>query len=61
MLKEHSTSCSSGKVVVDELAEVLVVSWFKVLEEGWLEPISNDVSEDEVSVPLEPIFERCLY
>ena len=43
--------------MVDELA----VSWFKVLEEGWLEPISNDVSEDEVPVTLELALERCLY
>ena len=53
MLKEHSISNSSGDVVRDELAE-LVVSGLEVFEDG-RELLSDDVSVDEdeeLSVPL---------
>ena len=50
VLKEHSISNSSGDVVCDELAE-LVVSWLEVFEDG-CELLSYDVSDKELSVPL---------
>ena len=55
LFKEHSISSSSGGVVNDELAKV-VVSGLKALEEGWLESDSDDVSviaSEDVSMPLE--------
>ena len=52
VLKEHSISCSSGDVVYDELAEV-VVSGLEAFEDGWLELPSEEVSDDDVLlVPL---------
>ena len=50
VLKEHSISNSSGDVVNDELADV-VVSGLEVFKEG-CELLSDDVSDEELSVPL---------
>ena len=50
VLKEHSISCSSGDVVLKELADV-VVSGLEVFEDG-CELLSEDVSVVELSVPL---------
>ena len=54
VLKEWSISCNSSNAVHDELAEVDVVSGLEALEDGWLEPLSDKVSNDDVelSVPL---------
>ena len=51
VLKEYSISNSSGDIVRDELADV-VVSGFEAIEDGWLELLSDDVSDEELSVPL---------
>ena len=50
VLKEHSISNSSGDIVHDELADV-VVSGLEALKDGW-ELLSDDVSDEELSVPL---------
>ena len=50
MLKEHSISNSSGDVVRNELADV-VVSGLEVFKDG-CELLSDDVSDEELSVPL---------
>ena len=50
VLKEHSISESSGDVECDELADV-VVSELEALEHSW-ELLSDDVSDQELSVPL---------
>ena len=52
VLKEHSISSSSGDVVCDELAE-LVVSGLEVFKDG-SELLFDDVSDEdeELSVPL---------
>ena len=50
VFKEHSISSSSGGIVHDELAE-LVVSGLEVFEDG-CELLSDDVSDKEFSVPL---------
>ena len=50
VLKERSISCSSGDVVLKELADV-VVSGLEVFEDG-CELLSEDVSVVELSVPL---------
>ena len=49
-MKERSISNSSGNVDRDELADV-VVSGLEAFEDG-CELLSDDVSEDDVSVPL---------
>ena len=51
MLKEHSISSSSGDVVHNELADV-VVSGLKDLDDGWLELLLDDVSDKELPVLL---------
>ena len=51
VLKECSISNSSGDIVRDELADV-VVSGLEATEDGWLELLSDDVSDEELSVPL---------
>ena len=50
MLKEHSISSNSGDVDYDVLAELLV-SGLKAFEDG-CELLSDDVSDEELSVPL---------
>ena len=50
LLKEHSISNSSGDVVHDELADV-VVSGLEVFKDS-CELLSDDVSDEELSVPL---------
>ena len=50
VLKECSISISSGDIVHDELADV-VVSGLEALKDGW-ELLSDDVSDEELSVPL---------
>ena len=50
-MKEHSISSSSGEVDRDVLAELLV-SGLEAFEDG-CELLSDDVSDDELSVPLE--------
>ena len=49
-LKEHSISNSSGDVVHEELADV-VVSGLKAFEDS-CELLLDDVSDEELSVPL---------
>ena len=49
-MKERSISNSSGDVDHDELADV-VVSRLEAFEDG-CELLSDDISEDDVSVPL---------
>ena len=51
LLKERSISSSSGEVDRDVLAELLA-SGLKAFEDG-CELLSDDVSDDELSVPLE--------
>ena len=51
LLTERSISSSSGEVDRDVLAELLV-SGFEAFEDG-CELLSDDVSDDELSVPLE--------
>ena len=50
VLKEHSISNSSGDVVCEELADA-VVSGLEDLEDSW-ELLLDDVSDEELSVPL---------
>ena len=50
LLKERSISSSSGEVDCDVLAELLV-SGLEAFEDG-CELLSDDVSDDELSVPL---------
>ena len=50
VLKERSISSNSGDVDYDVLAELLV-SGLKAFEEG-CELLSDDVSDEELSVPL---------
>ena len=50
LLKERSISSSSGEVEHDVLAELLV-SGLEAFEDG-CELLSDDVSDDELSVPL---------
>ena len=50
MLKEHSISSNSGDVDCDVLAELLV-SGLEVFEDN-CELLSDDVSVEELSVPL---------
>ena len=50
VLKEHSISNSSGDIVHDELADI-VVSGLEAFKDGW-ELLSDDVSDEELSVPL---------
>ena len=50
LLKEHSISSSSGNVDRDVLAELLV-SGLQAFEDG-CELLSDDVSVEELSVPL---------
>ena len=50
VLKECSISNSSGDVVCDELADV-VVSGLEALKDSWELP-PDDVSDEELSVPL---------
>ena len=50
VLKEHSISSNSGNVDCDVLAELLV-SGLEVFEDG-CELLSDDVSVEELSVPL---------
>ena len=58
VLKECSISCTLGDVVHDKLAEVLLVSGLEVFEDGWLELPSEEVSNDELSVPLELVLSQ---
>ena len=51
VLKEHSISCNSGDVVCEELVEV-VVSGLEAFEDSWLELPLEEVSDEELSVPL---------
>ena len=51
LLKERSISSSSGEVDRDVLAELLV-SGLEAFEDG-CELLSDEVSDDELSVPLE--------
>ena len=51
LLKERSISSSSGEVERDVLAELLV-SGLEAFEDG-CELLSDDVSDEELSVPLE--------
>ena len=53
LLKERSISSNSGEVDRDVLAELLV-SGLEAFEDG-CELLSDDVSDDELSVPLEPV------
>ena len=50
-MKEHAISSNSGEVDNNVLAELLV-SGLKAFEDG-CELLSDDVSDDELSVPLE--------
>ena len=50
VLKEHSISNSSGDIVCDELAEV-IVSGLEALKDGW-ELLLDNVSDKELSLPL---------